>query len=232
MIWNYIIDILYILIAVAVVAVFAKRGFFSSVFYFGRYIAASILTYSFGPMLSSLLYDKWIFRWISVPVAEKVESFLNNTVGSVDIEGLIASLPVLVQKMADTEALTAKYGEATGNFGEVAHEFSETVSAPLAGLVSNLVAYVVIFLLSMLVLWAIFYLLNRFFESVPGLNRINHIFGALLGVLSAFLLLAGMTWLLGVIISLFASSGHLAALAEGSIIFGFFKNLNFFNLFH
>ena len=232
MIWNYVIDISYLVVALGVIILFASRGFFSSVFYFGRYIAAAVITYSFGPLLSGFLYDKWIFRWIATPVAQRVENFLNNTVGSVDIEGLLDSLPVLVQKMADTEALSEKYGTAVGNFGTVAEEFSASVSAPLASLISNVLAYVSIFFLSILLLKLVFFLLNKFFESVPVLNTINRIFGALLGVLAAFLLRAGITWLLGVLISLFTTSGHLASLAESSRIFGFFQNLNFFNLFH
>ncbi len=232
MIWNYVVDILYVLAALAVIILFATRGFFSSVFHFGRYIAAAIITYSFGPLLSKFLYQKWIFHWIAVPVAEKVENFLNNTVGSVDIEGILESLPALVQKMADTEALTAKYGTAVDSFGDVAKEFSASVSAPLATLISNILAYVAIFVVSILLLKLLFFLLNQFFDSVPLLNALNHFLGALLGVFAAFLVLAAITWLLGVVISLFASSGRVAELAEGSKIFGFFKNLNFFNLFH
>ncbi len=232
MIWNCVVDILYVLTALAVIILFTARGFIASVFHFGRYIAASIITYSFGPLLSNFLYQKWIFRWIADPVSEKVENFLNNTVGSVDIDGLLDSLPVLVQKMADTDALKTKYGTAVDSFGQVAEDFSVSVSSPLASLISNILAYVAIFFLSLLIFKFLFFLLNKFFEAIPALNAINRILGALLGVLAAFLVLAGITWLLGVVVSLFASSGRFAELAEGSKIFGFFQNLNFFNLFH
>ena len=149
-----------------------------------------------------------------------------------NIEGLLDSLPALVQKMADTEALTEKYGAAVESFESVANDFSASVSAPLASLISNVLAYVAIFVLLVLILKLLFLLLNKIFDSVPVLKTINRILGAILGLLAAFLLLAAITWLLGVVISLFASSGHLARLAESSKVFGFFKNLNFFNLFH
>ncbi len=232
MILNYAVDIFYILTALIIVILFAYRGFFSSIFHFGRYIAAAILTYSFGPVLSRFLYQKWIFSWIAVPVAQRVENFLNNTVGRVDIEGLVESLPALVKKFADTDALSAKYGAAVDSFHTVAEDFSATVASPLASLISNVLAYLAVFFVSVLLLKLLFFLLDKFFDSIPLLNAINHILGTLLGVLAAFLALAGITWLLGVLIGLLGGNEWLASLAERSRLFGFFQNLNFFNLFH
>lgn len=231
MIFNYAADVFYILAALIIVILFAYRGFFASVFHFGRYIAAAIISYSAGPVLSRFLYQKWIFFWIAAPVAQKVENFLNNTVGSVDIEGMVESLPTLVKKFADTEALYAKYGTAVDGFHTVAEEFSATVAAPLATLLSNIVAYAVIFFVSVLLLKLLSFLLDKFFDSIPLLNKINHFLGAILGVLAAFLALAGVTWLLGVLIGLFGNNEWLRSLAEHSKFFDFFEKLNFFNLF-
>ena len=231
MVLNYVVDGVYVLAALAVVILFAKRGFFSSVFHFGRYIAAAIVTYAFAPMLSEFLYRKWIFRWIAVPVSERVENFLNNTVGSVDMEGLVDSLPRLVKRFADTEALKEKFGATVDGFSEAAWSFSETVSAPFATLLSNILSYVAVFFVSVLLLKFLFFLLNKFFDSVPILKGTNRVLGALLGVLAAFLLLAGVTWLVGALIALVGKSEWLSALSEGRM-FGFFQSLNFFNLFH
>ena len=231
MIINYAVDIFYILAALFLVIFFAYQGFFSSIFHFGRYIAAAILTYFIGPVFSRFLYNKWIFLWIADPVAEKVENFLNNTVGSVDIEGLVDSLPALVRKFADVEALSAKYGTAVDSFHTVAEDFSAVVASPLASLISNILAYVAVFFVSLLLLMLLFLLLDKFIDSVRPLNNINHFLGAILGILTAFFALAILTWLLGVLISLFGKSETLHLLAENSRLFGFFQNLNFFNLF-
>ena len=232
MIWSYVLDILYILAAVFVVILFTSKGFVASVSRFGKYIASAILTYIFGPILSAFLYEKWIFPWIFRPVAERTAKFLHNTIGSVDMDGRVDSLPLLVRRFANADALKEKYGAAVGNIDSFSKELAETVSAPPAGLLSNLLAYIAVFLVSMLLLSVLFFLLEKLFEGVPALNAVNRFLGFLLGLLAAFLALAVITWLLGVLISLFASSGRLAALAENSHIFGYFKELNFFNLFH
>ena len=231
MILNYAADILYILVALAIVVLFAYRGFFASVFHFGGDIAATLIACSVGPALSRFLYQKWIFSWIAAPVAEKVENFLDNTVGSVDIEGMIESLPALVKKFVDTEALYAKYGSAADNFPAVSEEFSATVSAPLATLLSNILAYAAVFFVSILILKLLFLALDKFFRSIPILNKINHFLGAVFGILAAFLALAAITWLLGVLISFFGNNEWLHSLAEHSRLFGFFEKLNIFNLF-
>ena len=232
MLWNYIVDIAYILVALAIVILFAKKGFVESVFRFGRYIAAAIFTYFIGPTVSGFLYQKWIFHWIATPVANKIENFLNNTVGNVQIDNLVDSLPALVKKFVDTDALKEKYGATVESFGEIADEFSASVSAPLAGLISNVLAYISVFLLSLLVLGLLFLLLNKIFKTLPALHVANCILGAVFGVLAAFLTLSIVTWLVGLCISLFGSGERLALFTENSRVFGFFQNLNIFNLFN
>ena len=232
MIWSYVIDVFYVLAAVSVVVLFTAKGFVASVSRFGRYIAAAITTYTFGPRLSDFLYERWFFPWISRPVADRIANFLNKTVGAVDMDGLVDALPIIVRKFANADALKEKYGAAVNNIDSFSSEVARTVSAPPAGLFSNLLAYVAIFLVSLLVFGLLFLLLGKLFEAVPALNAVNRVLGFALGLLSAFLTLAIITWLLGVLFGLFASSGRLSEFAEGSYIFRYFKNLNFFNLFH
>lgn len=232
MILSYALDIFYILAAVFVVIFFTAKGFVACISRFGRYIGAAILTYVFGPILSGFLYEKWIFPWIFRPVTERIAKFLHNTMGAIDMDGLVDSLPLLVRKFANADALMEKYGAAVDNIDSFSSELSGMVSAPPASLLSNLLAYVAVFLVSVLLLSVLFFLLEKLFCGIPALNAVNRFFGFLLGLLAAFLVLAVITWLLGVLISLFASGGHLAALAERSYIFGYFKELNFFNLFH
>ena len=232
MILNYAVDIFYVLVAILTVFLFSHRGLFASVFHFGRYIAAAMVTYSFGPAFSLFLYERWIFSWIAVPVAERVENFLNNPIGSVDINALVESLPVIIKKFADVDVLYEKYGVAADSFHEVASEFSSALAAPLATLISNALAYVLIFFAATLLLKLVFVLLNKFFESIPLLKAINHFLGALLGGFAAFLALAGITWVIGVLIGLFGDLEWLRLLAEQSVLFNYFQELSFFNLFH
>lgn len=229
-IFRYIVDIAYIVSAIAIVVIFTARGFFESVFRFGRYIAALMISWFCGPMLSDYLYDKWIYGWIADPLYQKISAFLSNTVGSVDVEELIESLPGLVRRFVDVEAMETKYGNTLSSIDGAALDFADAVAQPPASLISNLIAYVAIYFLALLVLTLVFKLMNRVFD-IPVLSAINRFLGALLGILTAFFVLSAVTWLIGALAGLFGGGERLSALAEGSRLFGFFQNLQFFKLF-
>ncbi len=226
----HIVDIAYILGALGIILLFTVRGFFESVFRFGRYIAALLMSWFWGPVLSRFLYEKWIFGWISEPLSEKISAFLANTVGSVDVEGLIESLPVLVRRFVDAEAMETKYGNTLASLDGVAADVAATISEPPASLLSNLIAYVAIYFLALLGLTLVFKLMNRVFD-IPVLNVINRILGALLGVVTAFLVLSALTWLIGALVGLFGGGDKIEVLAESTWLFGYFRDLEFFKLF-
>ena len=227
---EYAVDLLYMILAVVTVAIFTKRGFIESVFRFGRSITAGVICYFAGPHVSKLIYDKLIYRGIVDFVSEKVEQFLINAVGSVDVQSLIDGLPFFVKQLVDRESMEAKYGNAVGNFEAVAHDFAETVSQPLASLLSNLIAYVLVFLASMLLLFILFKVLDGIFK-LPILNAINKTLGFIFGVLATCLLLAAITFLLGVLVGILGSTSTLKQLIEMSHLFRFFNNLSIFDLF-
>lgn len=228
---RYVIDVLYIVVAVITVAVFIKRGFIESVFRFGRTITAGILAYFFGPRVSDVIYEKLVYRGIFDWVTERVEAFLTSTAEAVNLDGLIDSLPFLVKQLIDAEAIKEKYGVEGGSFDAVASDFAASVSEPISSLLSNLLAYTLVFFAALLVLFLLFKILDGLFK-LPILNAINKTLGALLGVLAAALLLAALTYVLGVLVGIFGSTSMLNQLVEASKFFRLFNNeISIFELF-
>ena len=150
--------------------------------------------------------------------------------GAIDIQGLIDSLPFIVRQLVDREELTARYGDSVEGFDEIAADFAESVASPLSALLSNLIAYVAVFLLSMLALFLAFKLLDGIFK-LPVLNAINKMLGCILGVGAAFLLLGAITFLLGLLVGVLGSTSTLKQLIEMSALFRWFSGLSIFNLF-
>lgn len=228
---RFVIDALYVILAVVTVIVFTKRGFIDSVFRFGRTIAAGILAYFFGPRLSDFIYEKLIYRGILGLVTEKIEAFLMSTAEAINIEGMIDALPFLVKQLIDADAIKEKYGVTEGNFEEIAADFAASVSQPISSLLSNLIAYVAVFFVALLLLWIVFKILDGLFK-LPGLNAINKVLGAILGVIAAGLLLAALTYVLGVLVGVFGSTSMLNQLVEASTFFRVFNNeISIFDLF-
>ncbi len=227
---THVIDLVYVILAVITVAVFTKRGFIDSAFRFGRTIFAGIICYLVGPHVSAILYEKWVYGGILSWVSEKVAEFLRAAADSVDVEGMIDSLPFFVRQLTDKEQLVEKYKNTAAGMETLAEDFSRTVSQPLASLLSNLVAYVLVFLMAMLLLFVLFKVLDLIFK-LPILNAINKCLGFVLGVFSAGLFLAGFTYILGVLVGVLGSASSLKYLIQVSEMFRFFNRLSIFNLF-
>ena len=226
---KYIVDALYVVLAVVTMVIFVKRGFLESAFRFGRTIAAAVICFLAGPHVSKLIYDKWIYPGIFEWATEKVEIFLSSTVGAIDVNGMIDALPFFIRQLVDREAVTAKYG-ITADMHAKAQDFAATAASPLSSLLSNLIAYVSVFLLSVVLLFLLFKLLNGL-SRLPVLNAINKTLGFLLGLLATCLLLAAFTYLLGLLLGVLGSTSMLKKLIERSPTFRFFNDISIFNLF-
>lgn len=224
---KYLVDSIYVLIAVLMVTVFAKRGFFESVFHFGRHIAAGLISYFVGPTVSGFISSGWIYNGIFNVVSEKMEAFLVNTAGSFDLAALIDSLPFLVKQFIDPAVLEERYGATVGNFGVVADDFAASVATPLSNIISNLIAYAAVYLVAMLALWVVFKVLNGIFK-LPVLNFINGALGAVLGVLAAILTLAVITWVLTFVLGLVGFDSPFSQYVSASRLFAFFGEWEIF----
>lgn len=228
---KYLIDGIYLILAVVTVIIFTKRGFIESVFRFGRIITAGIVSYFLGPRVSDMIYENLIYDRILIWVTEHVESALTSTAQTMDIEGMIDSLPFLVKQLIDADAIREKYGSTVSNFHDVAVDFAATVSDPISSLLSNLIAYVAVFLVALLVLFILFKILDAIFK-LPLLNVINKLLGFFLGLVAAALLLAAITYVLGVLVGIFGSTSMLNHLVEVSTFFRVFNNeISIFDLF-
>lgn len=224
---KYLVDGIYVLVAVVMIAVFAKRGFFESVFRVGRHVAAGLISYFVGPTVSGFISSKWIYDGIFNVVSEKLETFLVNTAESFDLAALIESLPFLVKQFIDPAALEEKYGATVEGFGTVADDFAASVAMPLSNIISNLLAYTAVYLLAMLALWVVFKVLNGIFK-LPVLNVINGVLGAALGLIAAILTLAVITWILTFVMGLVGFDSTFSQYVSASRLFVFFGEWEIF----
>lgn len=228
--WKYAIDLLYLLVAVIVIITFTERGFIKSLFRSGRLVFAGLICYLAGPSVGTLLYDRWIYNGIFSWVFARVDTFLHNAAAAVNFDGMLDSLPALVKQLVDVEALRESYRLSEGDLLEMANNFSAAAAKPFASLISNLLAYVIVFIVAMVLLFILFKVLDVIF-SLPILSTINRVLGFVFGVLAATFLLAAISYLLGLVVGVFGSSDALAALTNSSFCFRLFDRIAIFSLF-
>ena len=226
---KYIVDLAYLLILIITVAIYTKRGFVESVFKHGRRLFAGIIAYAFGPAVSAVVYDNFMFNRIYYWVWDKMQVILHAAEEYLDVGSLIDGLPFAVKQFINPEEIKSIYGETMANIDKSAQSFAETVSSPLANVLSNMIAYVLVFLVALLVLFVFGKLLDLI-VNLPILRTINRILGFLTGAGAAFLLLAAVTYVISFIIGLFGDVLSLQSLTEVSDFYNFFHELQFFNL--
>ncbi len=220
---RLLVDAIYLAVGIITVVVFIKRGFVESVFRFGRYIAAVVISYFAGPHVGDLIFSKILYKGLFGVVSNSTESFLMNTAGSVDIDALVDSLPFLIQKFVDADKMKVKYGHAVDNFGTVADDFAATVATPIAEVLSDILAYILVYFAALLLLWVMFAILNRIFRA-RALNVVNGIFGGIIGVLVAVLFLIVLTWIINLILALIGFDSEIAEYVGKSRVYSFFGN--------
>lgn len=226
---NYIIDVAYIAIALITVVIFAKRGFVESVFRYGKTLFAGYISYAVGPAVSNFIYEKYVYSGVYSRVYEKVNALLISAAERVDVESLIDNLPFIVKQFVNTDDLKSLYGDTMVNIEASAKSFSASASAPLSSVISNMTAYVLVFLTAVLVLSLLGKLLDLIFK-LPVLRTVNSVLGLLLGVGAAFISLAAITYAIRVLTGFFGNILSLQTLSESSILFGVFDRIHFFDL--
>ena len=225
----YIFDIAYLAIALITIIVFAKRGFVESVFKYGKTLFAGIIAYAFGPVISNLVYENYVYNRIFPWVSGKVSALIGSAAEKVDVDALIDNLPFVVKQFVNPEDIKNIYGETLSNIELSAQSFSSSVSEPLSRVISNMIGYVLVFLAAVLVLVIVGKLLSLIFK-LPVLKTVNSVLGLLLGIAASFLLLAAITYAVSVVIGFFGDTLSLQTMAESSKLFGLFDKIHFFEL--
>ena len=227
---SYIIDIVFLLVALITIIVFTKRGFIKSILNRGKILFSVILSCIFGKAVGELLYTRFFFERICNWMNSKISTAFASLTGKIDVETLTDELPFVVKHFVSPETIKAKYGTVIYNTQSTALEISEFVSAPIARLISNFVAYILVFVLAIILLFLFGSLLEAI-TKLPIINGTNKFLGFLLGALAAFVLLSSITYILSLLVGLFGNVIAIEKLTEASYLFGFFRKIHLFNLF-
>ena len=216
-----VIDVLYLAIAIVTMVVFIKRGFFESVFRYGRYIGAALISYFFAPKVGAFISEKFIYKGLFDLVSEKTEAFLRSVAGAFDVRDLIDNLPILVQRLTNVQDLEERYGAGAVDAELIADDFAASVATPVSQTLSNLIAYILVYLVALLALWLTFKLLNGIFK-LPVLNATNRVLGGLFGFVAVAILLVIFTGILRFSIRVAGEESVFALGVNSSYLFGFF----------
>ena len=182
---HIIADVLFLLVGVGLVLVCAKRGFLKSAIHFLKTILAFVFAYLFGSKLGQFLCDKFIGAAVRDWVYGKLEGLYSQAASSVNAESIAAEFPEFLL----SDEVKANLSAAEGSGEQMLNSMTDSIATPAATVISNIIGYIGVFLISLVVLWIGAIVLTKLVERISLLHRLNTALGALLGLLIAVTLL-------------------------------------------
>lgn len=182
---HVIADILFLVVGVGLVLVCAKRGFLKSAIHFLKTVLAFVFAYLFGGKLGQFLCDKFIAAPVREWVYGRLEGLYTQAASSVNAEAIASEFPDFLLSDEIKENLSA----AEGSGEELLNTMTDSIATPAATVISNILGYIGVFVISLVLLWVAAIVLTKLVERITFLHRINTALGALLGLLIAVTLL-------------------------------------------
>ena len=177
---NIILNII-VLLALLIPAVRGWiRGFVRTAVHFLRFLAAFALSSALSKPLGTLIKEKWL--------GEKFYGILQNAVGESfdgEIGTMTDSVPTGLRALLETFGfdLNGAANDAAAEGERMLESFISTVSDKLANIASVAIAFVGIFVVSLLLLALAAKILTFLVEKIPLVRKLNRILGFVLGLL-------------------------------------------------
>ncbi|MBQ9131282.1 MAG: CvpA family protein [Clostridia bacterium] len=194
---SLILDIIFVLIAALIILISTKRGFVANLIRSCKWILAFVAAYLFGPKLGDLLEQLFFGKLIRGFVYDKVNSIYLSAAESFGADQVAEKLPSFLM----TEEVKGKLDNLSGTGEELVNSITDTVSAPVSNLISNVLGYIGVFLIALVVLWIAVNLLNGIFEKLTLLGTVDRILGFVWGTVLSCLLLFMIASVLKVFLS-------------------------------
>ncbi len=182
---GYIIDFIFILVGLALILACAKRGLIKSAIHFCKTILAFVFAYLFGSKLGQLVCEKWILSPVRDWVYGKLEGLYAQAADGVSVESIASAFPDFVI----SDEVKASLQNANGSGEVLLNDMTDAIATPAATVISNVIGYVGVFLISIVLLSLAALLLTKLVEHISFLNTVNTVLGGVLGLLIALTLL-------------------------------------------
>lgn len=223
-------DLLFLVVGIGLILVCAKRGLIKSAIHFCKTLLAFVFAYLFGSKLGQFISDKWISAPVHDWVYGKLEGMHRQTADGLSVERIAESFPDFVM----SDEVKASLQSANGSGEQLLNDMTDTIATPAATVISNIIGYLAVFLISLVLLWVAAALLTKLIEHIAFLNTLNTVLGGVLGLLIALVLLFVAASVLRFLFGdspLYTDSVIVKLFGESKLLEGL-KFLNFGKLLH
>ena len=197
---GFIIDIILVVAAFFIIRAGWKNGVIKSILSFATTIVAAIVAYAFTPKLSAYFYNNWMLQKVSGGIEKTVGSLAKSGDGY-DFPKLISDMPEVFSNMLEKYSVKSdslqNFTDNLKDTGDAAlKKVSDFIASPVSTIISNVLAFIIIFLGALIVLKIVSRLILLLFKA-PVLNGADKFAGLILGCFNALVML----WVLSKVLS-------------------------------
>ena len=186
---SFVFDGIILLVGITAIILGAKRGFIKSIMGVCTLIAALCIACAFTPYVSSYIQNTELMGNISDSIGDTVKSLSNNGSGSFNLEKMFQDMPDALKQIldrydVDVYNLSQSVSGATDAGESVVDSLCEKIAAPVVTVISNVAAFLAVFVASVIVLKILTWVVDLIFQ-LPVLKTANTLLGLLVGLISA-----------------------------------------------
>lgn len=226
---SLIIDILIIAAALISVILGISRGFIKSVSHFLSLIIALVMTVSFTQPVAEYISELFINESVSDYAESEVEKVLPQNGGEEHLNTLFSETPEVFSELAERfgvglDSLIGIFEGGADKDSSLLERLGEAIAKPTVDALSSVVAAILVFVATLIVLGIVFAILNKIF-SLPVLKTLNKLLGFVFGVASAVIscfVIANAAYALNGALASFNANVFNPGVIDGSIILKFF----------
>lgn len=186
---NLLFDGLLLAVAVVVIIIGAKRGFIKSIMGICTLVAALFVAFAFTPTVSVYIEETAFMRDISGNISDTITSLSQNEEDSYNLSRLFSEMPdafkqILDRYNANERELADAISPTPDADKSTVDDLSTMIADPVVSAVSGVLAFLALFVLSVIVLKLLTWILDLVFQ-LPVLKTANTLLGLVVGVLNA-----------------------------------------------
>lgn len=227
---SLLTDVIAVTVAIITVIICAKRGFLSAAVSFVGALFSVIAANFMSSFLSQYLYLHFVHDKLYNAIFNSIKDLKDFSGVSAQLQ-LIDRLPAAVRQLIrglDTETILSSLSDKSADTAEtVARTLTDDVIGPAAITVMSAVTFLVVFLLC---LWLVKLLSKALVHvrDIPLVGPVNTLFGAVIGVLQAAIILYLLFTVFQFVLTVFGPFSFMSVQdLERSRLFSFFSTLHF-----
>ena len=188
-----------------------RRGFLGAMLSLGRLILSFWLTVIFGSAVADWVKETFIYPPIYESIHGKFRGLADEVAATANggVEALTQKIPPFLRRYLDTDRL-----DPAVDLRAVADRWAETAADSLAGVISAVVGYLLLFAVSFALLTLVILALRGLVRGIGLLRTTDHLLGSILGAVSGGIAVLLVSAVLGEVLTV---SGH-GDVAEASLL--------------